>query len=598
MIFRSPHVLWLLPLLLIVGGLVARRSAVTRPVLLLRALLLVLLVAALADPVRPGTAAASALLVLVDGSASVAPERREAAWQTALDVAARHGSERTTLAIFGRNVAVATGRSLPAIDNTASDLPGALRVARGLLGGAPGRVLLISDGASTSPGAEAAAAELQAAGIAVDVLPLPPDDRLDARVVAVDVPAGLREGQSYRGEVTLATTGATTAILRLKEEDEPATEQTVTLQPGRNSITFAGTAGRSGVHRFSAELQLADAHVENNRLERAVIVGPSPRVLVIEREPDSAAALRDLLEQGGVQSEARRPADLPHRLSDLERFDAVVLQDVPATALSLDQQSTLREYVRALGHGLLAIGGVNSFGLGNYRNTPLEDVLPVDMRPPPRRERQAVALLLIIDRSSSMYGRDPQTSKMEMAKSAAIASTQALVPNDRLGVVIFDTEPEWSIEFTTIGEGAMLSQIQDELARIQIRGGTDIYKALALGLPALAAEGTATGVGAKHAVLLTDGKSYGEDIDYDQLIADARRNGITLSTIAIGDDADTVLLKRLADQGSGRYYFAADPQQLPRLTLQETEIAREDPRVEGELQPQPNPQAGTQAHPT
>ncbi|MDQ5851467.1 MAG: VWA domain-containing protein, partial [Chloroflexota bacterium] len=124
------------------------------------------------------------------------------------------------------------------------------------------------------------------------------------------------------------------------------------------------------------------------------------------------------------------------------------------------------------------------------------------------------------------------------------------------------------------------------------------YKALALGLPALAAEGTATGVGAKHAVLLTDGKSYGEDIDYDQLIADARRNGITLSTIAIGDDADTVLLKRLADQGSGRYYFAADPQQLPRLTLQETEIAREDPRVEGELQPQPNPQAGTQAHPT
>ena len=598
MIFRAPDLLWLIPLLLIAVALIAWRGTLGRVTLLLRALLLALLLAAVADPVRPGTDPPPPLVVLVDGSAGLPAPSRAAAWRTALDVAARHGREETILAIFGRDVVVAPSRPAqqpPAVDGTASDIPGALRLARDLLGGAtetaPGRrVLLISDGAATTPGADAVAAELHRAGITVDVLALPPDERFDARVVEIGVPAALREGQSYRGEVVIAAPSAATAILRFSQDDEPPSEQTVRLSPGRTTIPFSGTGGRSGVHRFSAELRIADAHTENNRLERAVVVGPAPRVLVIEREPDSAARLRDIMEQGGVQSEARRPQDLPFRLSDLERFDAIVLQDVPASALSLDQQSALREYVRALGHGLLALGGANSYGLGEYKDTPLEDVLPVDMQPPPRRERQIVSLLLIIDHSASMYGRDPRTSKLEMAKSGAIAATQALVPNDRLGVLVFDTEPHWIVPFTNIGEGRSLSEIQDAITSIQFGGGTDIYRALAAGLPALMAEG---GPGTQHAVLLTDGRSYAEDQDYDQLIAVARQQGVTLSTIAIGADADTALLERLADQGSGRYSFAAQPEDLPRLTLQETEIAREDPRVEGELQPRVE-----RAHPT
>jgi hypothetical protein len=94
-------------------------------------------------------------------------------------------------------------------------------------------------------------------------------------------------------------------------------------------------------------------------------------------------------------------------------------------------------------------------------------------------------------------------------------------------------------------------------------------------------------MGAKHAVLLTDGRSYAGDPDYELLVQNARDQGVTLSTIAIGEDADLDLLKRLADQGAGRYSFAAQPEDLPRLTLQETEIARDDPKIEGDIQLQP-----------
>lgn len=598
MILHYPLLLWLLVPLLILVFAAAWRGRVRSSVLLVRCMMLVVIVTALADPLRPGTTPPSPLVVLVDVSASIEPSRRAAAWGTAQAIAQQHGERQTVLAAFGQGVEISDDGQMPAVDAAASDIPAALRFAGDLLGGSSGdlagrHVILISDGMSTSPGADLAAAELRQNGAIVDVLPLAADDRLDARLTEIGIPASLREGQSYRGEVVIVASAPTAATLRFAEDDQPASEQELALKAGRNVIPFSGIGGRSGLHRLRAELMIADAHQENNLLERAVEIGPSPRVLVIEREPDSAAGLRDLLEAGGVQSEARRPADLPNQLSDLERFDSIVLQDVPATALTLDQQATLREYVRALGHGLLALGGANSFGLGKYQGTPLEDVLPVDMRPPPRRERQIVALLLIIDHSASMYGRDPATSKLEMAKSGAIAATQALVPNDRLGVLVFDSATEWVVPFTSIGEGRSLSEIQDNIARIQFGGGTDIFRALAEGLPVLAAQGGAGEIGAKHAVLLTDGRSYADDPDYQLLVQNAREQGVTLSTIAIGQDADLDLLKRLADQGAGRYYYAAQPEDLPRLTLQETEIARDDPKIEGDIQPQVE-----RAHPT
>jgi hypothetical protein len=64
-----------------------------------------------------------------------------------------------------------------------------------------------------------------------------------------------------------------------------------------------------------------------------------------------------------------------------------------------------------------------------------------------------------------------------------------------------------------------------------------------------------------------------------------RQNGITLSTIAIGSDADTQLLRRLADQGNGRYYFTDDPRNIPKLVTHEAATASANRLVESEFKP-------------
>ena len=61
------------------------------------------------------------------------------------------------------------------------------------------------------------------------------------------------------------------------------------------------------------------------------------------------------------------------------------------------KMEVIRAAVRDLGKGLLVVGGPHSFTMGDYRDTPLEDVLPVFSQVPEREETGRVALGLIID---------------------------------------------------------------------------------------------------------------------------------------------------------------------------------------------------------
>jgi uncharacterized membrane protein len=65
--------------------------------------------------------------------------------------------------------------------------------------------------------------------------------------------------------------------------------------------------------------------------------------------------------------------------SHLPSFDAVVLQDIDARTYGLLQHfPALRRYVLS-GGGLILVGGPSAFSAGGYANTPIEDVLPVQL---------------------------------------------------------------------------------------------------------------------------------------------------------------------------------------------------------------------------
>ncbi|TME30050.1 MAG: hypothetical protein E6I75_21140 [Chloroflexi bacterium] len=121
-------------------------------------------------------------------------------------------------------------------------------------------------------------------------------------------------------------------------------------------------------------------------------------------------------------------------LPGLNNYAAIVLNNVAATSLTLDQQKTLQSYVNSNGHGLVALGGLTSYALGGYADTVLEDALPVLARPPEKREGAQIALVLVIDRSASMGLDNGGATRLGMAKEAAILTASSLKPEDILGV--------------------------------------------------------------------------------------------------------------------------------------------------------------------
>ena len=578
MTLRYPLVLFLLvmlPTLALVWRW--RGMRVSRAVLAVRLLLVTLLVLALANPVlgqaapTPGT-----LVILLDQSDSLG-DAGKAELRAQAEAFARNQGETAHILPFG--LAPQADASAP-LRADGTDIAAALHAARGLLGSS-GRVVLLSDGVQTRGDALAAA---RAQGVPIDTFAYTPSTPPELWVAAVEAPPTLRVGEEFAVTVVVGSNQAATAQLELFAGARQLATQNITLQPGDNRFTYHDRASTAGVARFQAMVNgQPDTFAQNNRGAATALVAPPPQVLLLEGASGGGAQLKSALRQAGIVADILPAERLPTRLSALDAYEGILLLDVPAGELSLDQMANLREFVRSEGRGLVVAGGRASFTLGAYQGTPLEEALPVSMEPPPRPERPPVTLLLIVDHSLSM-GSSSEISKLDMAKESALLATDALRPDDRIGVLAFDDTQYWAVDFQVIGTGLRLGQVQEQIGAITLGGGTDICAALDLGLNTLAQQPGKV----RHAVIMTDGQSFRNNRcgPYPALVERARAADITLSSIAIGADADTELLQNLAHWGAGRYHFAAQPGDIPRLTLIESQIATAEPQIEGEFRAQ------------
>jgi hypothetical protein len=234
--------------------------------------------------------------------------------------------------------------------------------------------------------------------------------------------------------------------------------------------------------------------------------------------------------------------------------------------------------VRDVGGSLLVSGGDQAFGAGAYSASDLDDLLPVTSVSQLRRQAPSVALDLVIDRSGSMYG-----PKLEAAKHAAELAIQSLQPGDQVGVEIFDFENVWTVPQTTLQTPADFQRVLELVNGIEARGNTDIYDALvSAGQDMLGSDAKL-----KHIVVLTDGMDGVSGKDYQTLAAGLRAQAITVSTVAIGSDADAGLLASVADAGGGQPYVARSADDVPALVVEDTRRVAPPALVEGNIQSQP-----------
>ena len=420
-------------------------------------------------------------------------------------------------------------------------------------------VVILSDGRQTLGDAVQAAA---AAKVPISTVPLSARDEPEVQVAEVTAPAQVLQGEPFYVEVTIASNHADQGFIDVYRGDVLAIEQRelIKIAEGETKLRFRQTVDDEQQIDYTVRVRgFTDTLLDNNSASAVVFASGKPTVLLVDSQVDQSNELRWALEEQGLLVQVRPAEGVPRSLSELQRFDCLMLSNVPATAMTLQQMEIIRTYVQDLGGGLVMLGGDQAFGLGGYYKTTLEEILPVRSNFEKEKEKPSLALVLVIDKSGSMGGQ-----KMELAKDAAKGAVELLSPRDQIGIIAFDGASYWISE---IHSAADKGYVLDRISTLEASGGTNIYPGLSDAYAALAA----TSAKLKHVILMTDGHS--NPGDYEGIIRDMVAARITLSSVACGAEADQQLLEELAQSGGGRYYLCEDPQSVPQIFAKETVTA-------------------------
>jgi Ca-activated chloride channel family protein len=550
--------------------------------LLLRGVAVVLLVLGLAGLALARLTDRLSVVFVLDQSRSVSAPERERALAVIEKIRARlGGGDSAALVRFGAGAqtdTLDTGASVPEegaeVDTGATDIGEALQVGLAQArSGAPPRIVLLTDGNENRGSADAAAGVARSMGARIFPVPLgtPPAGSgvPTAAEVAVDevrAPPRVRQGEAHEVTVMVRSRTAVAARVTLFRDAAPLATRVQQLAPGENAVQFTGSFPQRGLHAWDAVAEApGDELSQNNHNRQLVEVSGPPQVLYVSRPGRSSPSLLAALAAQGISADARPATALPGTLAGYLPYDALILDNVPGFGISTEKMETIAQYVRDAGGGLLMAGGDSSFGAGGYYKTPIERVLPVDMDAKSQVQVPGMSLVLVVDKSGSMGETVPTgETKLDVVKSAALAAIQSLNPFDKAGVLAFDADWLWAVPLTSAGD---TEKISTELSTLSAGGGTIMFPALEEADRVLSASDSPL----RHVIVLTDGLT--DSADFKGLLARMEQHHITVSTVAVGDDADTELLGAIARWGKGRTYATNDPRDVPRIFLTDTTLA-------------------------
>ena len=573
--FARPLLLLLLPAYIALIYLIDRRGGRRsrrikhRVARVMRCLLTCLCVLALAAPsvVLPG--GQQAVWILADASASARGMQDQMTQSVRTALENKDASVNAGVIAFGGNAMVEKPLAqdgtyngvTTAVDAQASDLSSALTLASALLPeDAQGRIVVLSDGATED--VRAAAQQLAARGVTVDFQSFSGDALPDAQISQLNVPSRVYQGQSFTVTVQVTANHDTAGTLVLYQNRTPVSSREVTLRRGDNTFTFRDTAADTGVVTYEARLiSEGDSCAQNDSMGGYVYVQGAPKLLLVEGRQGEGSEMAAMLSAAAMQYETVLPAQLPYDAEQLRQYDGVVLVNVDYDAADEEQWAALDSAVRVLGRGLTVIGGDSSYALGGYRGSKLEEMLPVTIDVRNKLDLPSLALMLVIDKSGSMSDGMFGTTRLELAKEAAMRAAEVLTPNDQVGVIAFDDAAKWVV---SLQKAEDVEAIQNQIGTIRPGGGTAFFTALYEATYALMNAQAQQ----KHIIFLTDGEAG--DTGYLQLCDIMQQNDITLTTVAVGSGADQATLRTLAQQGGGRAYAANEFDNLPKSFTKET----------------------------
>lgn len=170
-----------------------------------------------------------------------------------------------------------------------------------------------------------------------------------------------------------------------------------------------------------------------------------------------------------------------------------------------------------------------------------------------------VNLGFILDRSSSMRGE-----RLHQVKEACNNVINHLSRQDYFSLVAFNDRAEVIVPCQRPNDK---DQIKRAIGMIEARGGTEMATGMQMGLQEVARPMLTRGV--SRLVLLTDGRTYGDESRCVEIARRAQAKGIGITALGVGDEWNEDLMETIAASENSRTEYITNAQQIMAVFSEE-----------------------------
>ena len=378
------------------------------------------------------------------------------------------------------------------------------------------------------------------------------------------MPAAVFTGEHFPVDLTILSPSATSATVELSAEGKAIGTHKISLVAGENRIRMRTSLNASGAVDLSGKVEAAG--LGESRFENAISVHRPKVQWISEDPPGTEGHILEVL--AANRFDVVESKTLPANLDDTQ---LVVFNNINMETMRPADKQRAVDFVQS-GGGALWIAGEHNVYVDHKDapEDPLALAFPAKLVPP--RSPQGTAVVLIIDKSSSMEGK-----KIELARAAAEGVVDNLKADDHVGVLIFDNSFMWDVPIRTADNKTLIKR---EISGIMPDGGTQIAPALTEAYQRILGVNAAF----KHIVLLTDGIS--EEGDSVGLAKQAATNRVTISTVGLGQDVNRAYLEKIATGAKGKAYLLSEPTGLEQILLKDVQEHTGTTAVEKPIKPE------------
>lgn len=168
-------------------------------------------------------------------------------------------------------------------------------------------------------------------------------------------------------------------------------------------------------------------------------------------------------------------------------------------------------------------------------------------------------LCLVLDRSSSMRGE-----RLMQVKEAAARIVDQLGPDDYFSLVVFNDRADVVIPAQ---RAIKKSDLKAAIAQIEAAGGTEMAQGMALALQEVQRPFLTRGI--SRLILLTDGRTYGDESRCVEIARRGQSRGIGLTALGIGTEWNEDLLETMTASENSRAQYIATAQDVVKVFADE-----------------------------